>query len=217
MESLLETPDLDVETDSQVDEAELKIGRKRQIIGILVRFTHSLCFPLEITLASQSQVLQLGIMLHSLVIGFTLALASGADFESLVTAILFHQIFEGLSLGIRIAALPPPADSQRPSLWWLHPVLALLFALTTPAGIISGLFVFGNSSGGHKGTTGAGAKIAEGVLCAISAGMLIYAACVEMLAADIVLDPTLWRASKRRQLVALASVVLGATGMVLLE
>ena len=157
-------------------------------------------------------------MLHSLVIGFTLALASGADFESLVTAISFHQLFEGLSLGIRIAALPPPTDSQRSSLWWLHPVLALLFALTTPAGILSGLVVFGGG-GGHDsaGRAGAGAKIAEGVLCAISAGMLIYAACVEMLAADIVLDPTLWRASKRRQLVALASVAFGAAGMVLLE
>jgi zinc transporter 1/2/3 len=172
-------------------------------------------------LLRNSQVLQLGIMLHSLVIGFTLALASGADFESLVTAISFHQLFEGLSLGIRIAALPPPTDPQRPSLWWLYPVLAVLFALTTPAGILSGLAVFGSGSGSHDSSTagraGAGAKIAEGVLCAISAGMLIYAACVEMLAADIVLDPTLWRASKRRQLVALASVALGATGMVLLE
>jgi solute carrier family 39 (zinc transporter), member 1/2/3 len=168
------------------------------------------------TLTSQSQVLQLGIMIHSLVIGFTLALASGPDFESLVTAILFHQVFEGLSLGIRIAALPPPTDPQQPILSWLRPVLALLFALTTPAGILSGLSVFGG--GGHASAgAGAGTKIAEGVLCAISAGMLIYAACVEMLAADIVLDPTLWRASKRRQVLALVSVALGATGMVLLE
>ncbi len=153
-------------------------------------------------------------MIHSLVIGFTLALASGADFESLVSAILFHQLFEGLSLGIRIAALPPPAPTD-PRFGWLRPVLALLFALTTPAGILSGLYVFGG--GGHTNAGRAGTKIAEGVLCAISAGMLIYAACVEMLAADIVLDPTLWRASKKRQLVALVSVALGATGMVLLE
>ncbi len=153
-------------------------------------------------------------MLHSLVIGFTLALASGADFQSLATAISFHQLFEGLSLGIRIAALPPPTDPKQSSLAWLRPVLALLFALTTPAGIFSGLIVFGN---GHTDAGAVGAKVAEGVLCAISAGMLIYAACVEMLAADIVLDPTLWRASKGRQIVALASVAMGATGMVLLE
>lgn len=44
MESLLETPDLEAETDSD-DEAELKIGRKRQIIGILVRLNASNLLP----------------------------------------------------------------------------------------------------------------------------------------------------------------------------
>ncbi|KAJ7583634.1 Zinc/iron permease [Mycena floridula] len=67
-----------------------RIGRKRQVVGILV--------------------LQLGIMIHSLVIGLTLALTTGSDFTSLVTAIIFHQLFEGLSLGIRIAALPPSKE-----------------------------------------------------------------------------------------------------------
>jgi zinc transporter 1/2/3 len=152
-------------------------------------------------------------MLHSLVIGFTLALASGSDFESLATAISFHQLFEGLSLGIRIAALPAHPDPRQSTLGWLRPLLALLFALTTPAGILSGLIVF---DAGHRGG-GVGAKVAEGVLSAVSAGMLIYAACVEMLAGDFVLDPTLWRASKGRQVLALASLGMGAAGMVLLE
>jgi zinc transporter 1/2/3 len=145
--------------------------------------------------------------------------------ESLATAISFHQLFEGLSLGIRIAALPsapPPTDAGARS--WsftsFRPVLVLLFALKTPARIFSGLIVV--SSRNHHPSTGTnangvGVKVAEGVLCAVSAGMLIYAACVEMLAADFVLDPTLWRASKGRQLLALACVAMGATGMVLLE
>ncbi|KAH8979445.1 Zinc/iron permease [Lactarius akahatsu] len=137
---------------------------------------------------SRAYVLQLGIMPHSLVIGFTLALPSGSDFESLAPVISFHQLFEGLSLGIRIAALPAhPDPQQRSTLSWL---LALLFALTTPAGILYGLIV---------------------------AGMLTYAACVEMLAADFVLDATLWRSSKGRQVLALANVRMGAAGMVLLE
>lgn len=163
-------------------------------------------------------------MFHSLVIGFTLALASGPDFESLATAISFHQLFEGLSLGIRIAALPsPPASNTTSAInnilggGWLRPILALLFALTTPAGILSGLVVFGSSGDDPGGIMRTNLKIAEGVLCAVSAGMLIYAACVEMLAADFVLDPTLWRASRGRQVLALASVASGATGMVLLE
>ena len=88
-------------------------------------------------------MLQIGIMLHSLVIGLTLSVSEGSEFSayplssppshallyltypqrvaSLVTAILFHQLFEGLSLGIRIAGLPSerlgkPAHGRKSSL-----------------------------------------------------------------------------------------------------
>ncbi|KAI0065164.1 Zinc/iron permease [Artomyces pyxidatus] len=157
-----------------------------------------------------AQVLQFGIMIHSLVIGLTLAIASGADFTSLVAAISFHQLFEGLSLGIRIAALPAPRDGPS-HLVWLKPVLAILFAITTPVGITIGLLSFGAAGSG-----GVRLKVIEGLMSAISAGMLIYAACVEMLAGDFVLDPTLWRSGFRRQLLALVSLVAGATAMALL-
>jgi hypothetical protein len=45
MESLLETPELEAETDSEADEAEINIGRRRQIIGILVRFNPLFLLP----------------------------------------------------------------------------------------------------------------------------------------------------------------------------
>jgi hypothetical protein len=45
MESLLETPELEAETDSEADDPEIKIGRKRQIIGILVRFNPLILLP----------------------------------------------------------------------------------------------------------------------------------------------------------------------------
>lgn len=48
------------------DRPHPRIGRQRQIVGILV--------------------LQLGIMIHSLVIGMTLALTTGAEFSALVSA-----------------------------------------------------------------------------------------------------------------------------------
>lgn len=50
-------------------------------------------------------------------------------------------------------------------------------------------------------------------MSALSAGMLIYAACVEMLAGDFVLDPHLWRTSVRRQALALGSLLLGVVAM----
>jgi hypothetical protein len=94
---------------------------------------------------------------------------------SLLVAICFHQVFEGLSLGIRIDGLPPasalflctqdntpappsestrlhrPSESytsiqlhQEPHLKtnWLKTVLSILFAITTPFGMIVGLYAF---------------------------------------------------------------------------
>lgn len=56
-------------------------------------------------------------------------------------------------------------------------------------------------------------KLIQGLMSAISAGMLIYAACVEMLAGDFVMDPLLWRSSIRRQVLAVVSVFAGVAGM----
>jgi zinc transporter 1/2/3 len=43
--------------------------------------------------------------------------------------------------------------------------------------------------------------------------MLIYAACVEMLASDFVMDATLWRSPVWKQTVALVSLLIGAAAM----
>ena len=55
--------------------------------------------------------------------------------------------------------------------------------------------------------------LVQGVMSAISAGMLIYAACVEMLAGDFVMDAHLWRSSVRRQMLALGSLFAGVLAM----
>jgi zinc transporter 1/2/3 len=92
----------------------------------------------------------------------------------------------------------------------MQAILSILFAITTPIGIIAGLLVF----------TGRGSdpdpdrmKLTQGVMSAISAGMLIYAACVEMLAADFVMDSHLWRSGVRRQAMALLALLAGAVCM----
>ncbi|KAJ6552627.1 hypothetical protein DFH09DRAFT_1496770 [Mycena vulgaris] len=86
LETVPHHPEEDPETEPERGQDTPKIGCRRQVVGIIV--------------------LKLGIMLHSLVIGLTLALTTGGDFTSLLTAIIFHQLFEGLSLGIQIALLP---------------------------------------------------------------------------------------------------------------
>ncbi|KAF7361396.1 Zip-like iron-zinc transporter [Mycena sanguinolenta] len=179
----LADPFLSEEDPTEVNDAESerhhhhdapKVGRGRQVVGIIV--------------------LELGILLHSLVIGLTLALTTGGDFTSLLTAIVFHQLFEGLSLGIRIASLPSPKTHHRD---WFSIALSLLFALTTPGGLAVGMLAFTRSAQSplsslpsasftDKGTELPSTLLVKGVMSAVSAGMLIYAATVEMIAADFV-------------------------------
>lgn len=101
-------------------------------------------------------------MIHSVVIGLTLSITSGPDFSAslsvcsldrrfidntatLLIAVIFHQLFEGLSLGIRISALPSSQEPEFKYLAILKPVLACLFAITTPAGILLGIIVFAHN------------------------------------------------------------------------
>ena len=53
-------------------------------------------------------------------------------------------------------------------------------------------------------------------MAAISAGMLIYAASVEMLAGDFIMDPSLWKSGVRKQALALISLLVGASAMALI-
>ncbi|KZT04043.1 Zinc/iron permease [Laetiporus sulphureus 93-53] len=164
------------------DAAQGQIRRQRQVVGILM--------------------LKMGIMLHLLVIGLTLAITSGPEFTSLVTAIMFHQLFEGLSLEIWIATLP--AGDERV----LKPALALMFTVTTPVGIAIGLAVFGPGE-----SEGVKVVLLTGVMSTLSAGMLIYAACIEMLVGDFVLDPHLWHSSVSRQALTLCALLAGVAAM----
>jgi zinc transporter 1/2/3 len=59
-------------------------------------------------------------------------------------------------------------------------------------------------------------KLVQGIMAALSAGLLIYAGTVEMLAADFVLaagPDGLARAHPARQALAIASLLAGAAGM----
>jgi solute carrier family 39 (zinc transporter), member 1/2/3 len=55
--------------------------------------------------------------------------------------------------------------------------------------------------------------LTQGIMSAISAGMLIYAACVEMLAGDFVMDIGLWRSGVWKQAIAVVSLTVGVVCM----
>ena len=72
-------------------------------------------------------LLEGGILFHSVFVGMTISITT-EGFIVLLIAILFHQTFEGLGLGSRIAAVPYPKGSIRP---W---VLVTAFGTTAPIG-----------------------------------------------------------------------------------
>lgn len=77
-------------------------------------------------------LLEGGILFHSVFVGMTISITIDG-FIILLVAILFHQMFEGLGPGSRIAEVPYPKGSIRP---W---VLVLAFGTTAPLGQAIGL------------------------------------------------------------------------------
>lgn len=77
-------------------------------------------------------LLEGGILFHSVFVGITVSLTNDG-FLVLLIAILFHQMFEGLGLGSRIAEVPYPRRSIRP---W---VLVVAFGMTAPIGQAIGI------------------------------------------------------------------------------
>ncbi|KAJ3393176.1 hypothetical protein HDU84_002524 [Entophlyctis sp. JEL0112] len=78
-------------------------------------------------------ILELGILFHSLIIGITLGVSPDDSFTSLLVAVAFHQMFEGMSLGVLIGNLDLSVLARR--------LLCLAYPLTTPLGIAIGIAI----------------------------------------------------------------------------
>ncbi|KAM7266100.1 hypothetical protein ACFE04_019484 [Oxalis oulophora] len=120
-----------------------------------------------------AQVLELGIVVHSVIIGISLGASQSPDtIKPLVIALTFHQFFEGMGLAGCISQGKFKARNMV--------IMALFFALTTPIGIAIGI---GISDSYDENSPKALAV--EGILNATSAGILIYMALVDLLAPGI--------------------------------
>jgi len=149
-------------------------------------------------------ILEFGVVLHSILIGLTLAV--NEDFKVLFIVIVFHQTFEGLGIGSRLAQL------QLPMKYNYVPILAgLLYGITTPLGIAVGLGVRRTYNPGS--TT---ASIASGVLDALSAGILLYTGLVELLAHEFLFNKEMINGSNGQLAYAIGWMLLGTGIMSLL-
>ncbi|KAL8691102.1 MAG: hypothetical protein Q9218_003595 [Villophora microphyllina] len=150
-------------------------------------------------------ILEFGVVFHSIFVGLTLAVA-GEEFKTLYVVIVFHQTFEGLGLGSRLAATPWPKNKH-----WTPYILAVAYSLSTPISIAVGLGVRTTWSPGSQT-----ALIVNGVFDSISAGILIYTGLVELMAHEFMFSPTMRRANIRVVLSAFGMMCLGAGLMALL-
>ncbi|KAK4100504.1 Zinc/iron permease [Parathielavia hyrcaniae] len=173
-----DSPYLDVETGQAVDPAVY----------------HKL--SLNITL------LEGGILFHSVFVGMTVSITAGPGFLVLLVAILFHQMFEGLGLGSRIAEVPYRRGSLRP---W---VLVVAFGTTAPVGQAIGLVVRDSYDPGS-----ALGLIVVGVFNAISSGLLLYAALVDLMVEDFLSEEANRTLTKKDRILAFLFLILGAISM----
>ncbi|KNA23112.1 hypothetical protein SOVF_027760 [Spinacia oleracea] len=119
-----------------------------------------------------AQVLELGIVVHSVVIGLSMGVSNNpCTIRPLVAAMCFHQLFEGMGLGGCILQ----ADYG----YKMKATMVAFFSVTTPFGIALGIGMLS-----FYNENSPSALIVVGVLNATSSGLLIYMALVDLLACD---------------------------------
>ncbi|PBP24262.1 zip family zinc transporter [Diplocarpon rosae] len=150
----------------------------------------------------QCILLEAGILFHSVFIGMAVSVATGTPFVVFLVAISFHQSFEGLALGSRIAAIDFPKHSPKP---WL---MVLAYGATTPIGQAIGLFL-------HKlyDPQSAAGLLMVGFMNAISSGLLLFSGLVQLLAEDFLSEKSYGILRGRRRVQAFSAVLAGASLM----
>lgn len=117
----------------------------------------------SIQFAVSAILLELGVSLHSVFVGLAVAFSGDNDLFAFASAVYFHQFFEGIALGSRLA----DASLSQP----FEAVLAAVFTFSAPLGAAAGIALAANQS---LNTNGALFLATQGLLDALCAGILLY-------------------------------------------
>ncbi|PWA38365.1 Zinc/iron permease [Artemisia annua] len=149
-----------------------------------------------------SMVLEMGIIIHSVIIGISLGVSLNPNtIKPLIVALSFHQMFEGMGLGSCISEAKYNIRTMA--------TMSIGFSVITPIGIVIG-FLISNTYNENSHT----ALILEGVFNAASAGILIYMALVDLLAVDFMKAKV--QTNWKLQIMAFAFLIFGLGCMSLL-
>ncbi|KAG0259003.1 high-affinity Zn(2+) transporter zrt1 [Mortierella polycephala] len=195
------------ESDASINSNSAAVARNLSSEGDDCNHAHGLAFfqggPGVSTKVS-TYMLEMGIALHSVFIGIALGVLSGSEFLAMTIAICFHQFFEGIALGSRIADL---TFRKR----WMPMILVLIFALVTPLGVAIGMGMRTSYKANSVENL-----IAMGVCDSIACGVLLYTAFVTLLGGDILYSNRFRAESRANKASYLIAVWLGAIAMAVL-
>jgi len=150
-----------------------------------------------------SYLLEIGISLHSILIGFAFGTNFDNDINFLLIALMIHQFFEGIALSTIFI------EAKFKNL--LAPILMVIFySITMPLGGIGGLIVYGVN---HTNTTTM--TCIQGILDSLAAGLLIYDSLVNILSHHT--SSSQWdKMNKMSKYTQLVSFYLGCIAMALI-
>ncbi|CAN0846479.1 Zinc transporter 1 [Linum grandiflorum] len=147
-----------------------------------------------------SQILEMGVVVHSTIIGLSLGTSkSTKTIKPLMAALSFHQLFEGVGLGGSITQAKLKLRTRI--------LMAIFFSLTTPVGIGIGMAISSKYTDNSPNSL-----IVQGTFTSASAGILVYMALVDLLATDF-MSSNMLLSDFRIQFGAYASLFLGAGSM----
>jgi zinc transporter 1/2/3 len=109
----------------------------------------------------QSYTMELALTVHSVFIGLTVGTVGYEELSALLTALCFHQFFEGVALGSRLA------DTAMPKVQTA--LFVLIFSLSAPIGITCGI-IYASS----VNPNGISYLLVEGIFDGLCAGLLFY-------------------------------------------
>ncbi|OZJ05294.1 hypothetical protein BZG36_01928, partial [Bifiguratus adelaidae] len=146
-------------------------------------------------------LLELGITIHSVIIGITLSNTGTSEFSTLLCALVFHQFFEGMALGTRINELSYK-NLLKPIL------LGFIYVLTTPLGIAIGIGIHQSFNGSSPS-----AILTTAILDSMSAGILLYNSFVELMSMEMNHSMSFRMSPWQTKLVCFLAMYIGATAM----
>jgi len=148
-------------------------------------------------------IFEIGVAIHSVLIGVDLGVTSGTEFSTLLIAICFHQFFEGVAVGTSAVTA---FDSLKASI-----LTAGGYSLTTPIGIAIGI-----ATSTSYAPTSTSALWVRGILDSIAGGVLLYTGIVELLTYQFTINPVFHDKSKFMRGITYFSLYLGSAAMAII-